>query len=521
MSRLIWKYLIFAFLLLGVQHLMFAQDAKYWIEFADKQTENYDYRTNLSPQAIENRKLLHISLSQYSDIPVSNEYLKQIETENIIPITKSKWLNAVSADLTESQIEWLRKQDFVQKIVLIDRYFKTMQVIPESIGEINYSTAISQMEPGAFEVDKLTGKGITIGVIDAGFYGSHKRKSLSRLMADGNVLAKKDFVHGDDERLFDKSFTNADSHGTRVLEMIAGKRLSNSKQFGFATEASFYLARTDDGNNEFRGEEDYWIAAMEWMDSLGTRIINTSLGYALGFDNPDENYLPSDMDGKTTMISKAAQIATNEKGILLVVSAGNEGLDPEWRIVSAPADAEGVISVGATTHSGNRASYSSIGPTSLSYLKPNISCYSSDGTSFSAPVITGFAACLMQKKPTATNREIKQIIEQSGHLYPYGNNFIGQGIPKSTKAINLINEKQVKSTIKLIKAKSNEFILLKVPMETVDNLALVFHKKNEFHVWREQTARIFNGKIKLKRPKSAVRSTVIIDGEVGYEVVWE
>ncbi len=521
MSQLIWKYLTFSLFLLTVQHPLLAQDAKYWILFSDKDTTDYDYRTNLSPESIKNRTLLNISLSQYSDIPINESYLQKIRTEDISPIVKSKWLNAVSANLTGNQISWLGQQNFVQKIVLIERYSKTAQVVLENTGETNYSTAISQMEPGAFEVDNLTGKGITIGVIDAGFYGSHKRKSLSRLMADGNILAKKDFVHGDDEGLFNNSFTNADSHGSRVLEMIAGKRLSNSKQFGFATEANFYLARTDDGNNEFRGEEDYWIAAMEWMDSLGTRIINTSLGYALGFDNPAENYLPSDMDGKTTMISRAAQIATNEKGILLVVSAGNEGLDPEWRIVSAPADAEGVISVGATTHSGNRASYSSIGPTSLPYLKPNISCYSSDGTSFSAPVITGFAACLMQKKPTATNREIKQIIEESGHLYPYGNNFIGQGIPKSTKAINLLNGKIVKSDIELVEAKNDEFVLLTVPNQSLQKTALVFHKKSEKYVWREQTVRISNGRIKLKRLKHATRSTVVIDGESGFEVVWE
>ena len=520
MKKTIISYLLFTLLMIGLQSLVFAQDAKYWIQFTDKDTAGYDYSKHLSNRAIENRKMLNIPLRQETDIPLKKEYLYKISQKNIQTISHSKWLNAVSADLDQEQIDWLKKQPYVKKVVLIDRYFRTLKFDPSD--EMAYATAISQMEPRAFGADNLTAKGVIVGVIDAGFYDCHRRKSLSSIFEEERVLGARDFVNPEREDLFRKPKTHADSHGTKVLEMIAGQKMSRSKQFGFATGASFYLARTDDGNNEFRGEEDYWIAAMEWMDSLGVRIINTSLGYALGFDDPNENYHPSDMDGKTAMISKAAQIAADEKGLLLVVSAGNEGLDPDWRIVSAPADVEGVLSVGATTHFGNRASYSSIGPTSLDYLKPNVVCYSLDGTSFSAPVITGFAACLLEKKPTATNKELIKVIEQSASLYPYGNNYVGYGVPKASKAINLLNDKTVSNNFKEKVVKGKDFVLLKASKDESVQYALVYHKTNEKHVWKEQGIKISSkGKIKLKRPKKAVRSTVIIDSENAYEIIWE
>ena len=496
-----------------------AQDAKYWILLKDKNEANYRYQDHLSPQAIANRQRLNIPLQQYTDIPVNQVYVKNLTSQGIKPIVQSKWLNAISADLDDEQISWLKKQPYIKGIVLIDTYFKTLEWNPWE--NTNYATAISQMEPNAFQKQNLNGLGVTIGVIDAGFYDSHRRRSLAEILAEKRILGVRDFVNPENKELFRQSETSSDSHGTRVVEMIAGRRLSNAKQYGLATHSSFYLARTDDGNNEFRGEEDYWVAAMEWMDSLGVRIINTSLGYSLGFDNPNENYNPEEMDGKTAIITKAAQIATDEKGILLIVSAGNEGLDPDWKIVSAPADAQGVLSVGATNRSGSKASYSSIGPETLSYLKPNVSCYSSDGTSFSAPVITGFAACLMQKDPYATNKQIAQVIEQSATLFPYGNNYIGYGIPKAARAINILNGQKVDSNIKVKNAKGKDQLVFKTKDHKAHGHALIFHKYSKRHVKKEQYLKVNKGKVKIKRPKKVTHSTVVISDQEGYEIIWE
>ena len=304
------------------------------------------------------------------------------------------------------------------------------------------------------------------------------------------------------------------------MSAIAGMNYSENKQHGLATDAQFYLARTDHGTREWRGEEDNWVAAMEWMDSLGVRLINTSLGYAKGFSNPIENYEPAQMDGQTSVVSKAAQMAVDKKGILLVVSAGNEGDDPNWRIISTPADARGVLAVGATNQKlWNKIGYSSIGPEFLPYLKPNVSCFSLYGTSLSAPVITGFAACLMQANPKLTNKEISAIIEKSAHLYPYGNNYVGYGVPLASRALALAqNPDATFRNTREVRAKGTTYSYsLKLnDGETIS----VFRKKNATHVLAQEAVRVRDGQLLLKRRTGETHTTIDLKTEV-IEVIWE
>jgi subtilisin family serine protease len=258
---------------------------------------------------------------------------------------------------------------------------------------------------------------------------------------------------------------------------------------------------------------------MEWMDSLGVRIINTSLGYSQGFDNPDENYRPEQMDGKTTAISRAAHIATEEKGLLLVVAAGNEGSTYNWKIVSAPADVQGVLSVGATTPNGIKTFYSSTGPDFLPYLKPNVSCVPqlSSGTSFSAPMITGFAACLMQFAPNKSAKEIIKAIEQSGNLYPIGNNFIGYGIPNAARALQILQGEATDRAYQNVKAKDSYLIARQAKP---DEITAVFHKSNETKVVAQEVPSANKNGFLIKKHRDALRTTVLIGDEL-WEILWE
>jgi len=239
----------------------------------------------------------------------------------------------------------------------------------------------------------------------------------------------------------------------------------------------------------------------------------------LGFDDPEENHKPEEMDGKTTMITKAAQMASDEKGLLLIVSAGNEGNDQRWGVVSAPADAAGVISVGATDPSGLKMGYSSTGPKTLEHLKPDVSCFSLGGTSFSAPVITGFAACLMQKKPDATNAELMQVIRESGHLYPYGNNYIGYGIPNSALALQLLEGEEITRKRQEIQAIGNKKSTVKIENTELEK-GVVFHKSSEKNVIEQDYVDGKKGKFEVDKPKDAVRSTLVLEDEV-VEIFWE
>lgn len=495
--------------------LVLSASPKYWIYLKNK-----DLAANpaVSPLTLENRQKLGLLLSDETDLPVKKEYEAALRGQSINIVNRSKWLNAVSANLTSEQAMKVRELDFVTDVVMIDPGFYIARTQP--IEKAQMAPVMSQVQANAFLKENITAKDVTIGVIDAGFYGADSSLSLSQVFSNKRILGVRDYVKpgrpGD--LLFSTAESFSDMHGTEVLAAISGIDHQDQVQYGMATNAKFYLARTDYSMREYRGEEDNWIAAMEWMDSLGVRLINTSLGYAKGFSDPKENYQPSQMDGKTSAISKAAQIASDKKGIMIIVSAGNEGDDKSWGIVSAPADAKGVLSVGATNGKlWNRIGYSSVGPEFLSYVKPNVSCFSLYGTSLSAPVITGFAACLLQANPQLSNKDLISLIEKSSHLYPYGNNFVGYGVPQASRALALAKAPYLPNNSKLITVKGRA---CEVDVNSEDAVVAVYRKKNEKDVIAQQVAKVQNGKVSLKRQNNEKFTTIDLRDYV-VEVEWD
>ena len=486
----------------------------YWIRFDAKNPAD---APALSPASVARRHQQNLPLDD-TDLPVSAAYLDQLKQADVQPLCQSRWLNAVSARLTAAQYARVVALPFVTGITPIDPTIVIMAT--ELPVNPQMAPVLTQIQAPDFAEAGLTGRFVNIGVIDAGFFGADSANALKHIFARQGVKRVRDYVndkktHGNLLRTLE---TMSDFHGTEVLAAIAGNDPVENIQFGLATDATFYLARTDQGNREYRGEEDNWVAAMEWMDSLGVRLINTSLGYAKGMSNPKENYEPSQMDGHTSLISRAAQIAADKKGILIVVSAGNEGDDRSWRIISTPADAQGVLAIGATNAKlWNRIGYSSIGPEALPYLKPNVSCFSLYGTSLSAPVITGFAACIMQANPKLTNKEVMDIIEKSSHLYPYGNNYVGYGVPQASRALALLRHQELPATSRQVKATGKTLVL---PVDTDETLISVFHKKDATHVIQQEAAKVSNGKLTLRRASDEKQTTV--DWKKGViEVVWE
>ena len=494
-----------------------AQTTKYWVYLSDKPTDEYDYRKHLSNKTIQNRLNFGLPLTQFTDIPLSPIYLQDLAKQGVGLINQSKWLNAVTAMLTVGQVEMLKNMPYIKAVLPMDRRVKILAFrnTPLELG-----SALAQIGATTLVEKGLTGEGIDIGVIDAGFLGAKDNDYLAHLFVEKRILGTKDLLSPNKADFFYGRETSSDDHGNTVLQMITGYD-EQKMQYGLATKANFYLARTDHGDREFRAEEDYWVASMEWMDSLGVRLINTSLGYANGFDDPKDNYQPAQMDGKTSVISQAAQIAYDQKGILLVVSAGNEGSEVDWQVVSAPADAPGVISVGAVSNSGLKAYYSSTGPENLPYLKPNVACMVQvqAGTSFSAPVITGLAACLMQNGPRVSSKEIFQIIERSGGLYPYGNNFIGYGTPQAAVALQLMEgDSLAYQTGKVVVKATNQY-QIKQKIDKKTNV-VAFHKKNSTCVLTQEIIVVMKGKYVISRKKQAVQTTVVYGKNV-IEILWQ
>jgi hypothetical protein len=200
------------------------------------------------------------------------------------------------------------------------------------------------------------------------------------------------------------------------------------------------LLRTEDAPTEYPVEEDYWIIAAEFADSVGCDVINTSLGYTT-FNDPIFNHTYSEFDGNTLRISKAANLAV-DKGMVVVCSAGNSGND-NWRYISAPSEAQNVLSVGAVNANRDTVYFSSAGFAGADIPKPDIAAMGSgttvaypygdivqrSGTSFSSPVIAGMAACLVGMYPEKTAADIIDLIRKSGDLYPGHNVKTGYGIP--------------------------------------------------------------------------------------------
>ena len=510
----------------------YAQTQKYWISFDHKEIKGYDYKNSLSEQTIVNRTSLNIPLMQVTDIPVSNAYKASLADLNISVVATSKWLNAVTAYLTSEQVEQVKALSFVTSVDPLEVYMVGASTAIDVKPELMH-TALKQMKAKSFTQAGVDGSGIRIGVIDAGFYRLQEDAATKYLVEDQRILGQRDFIDPTRKDLITVAATSSDDHGRQVVRMIAGYDTSIKAQYGMAVNASFYLARTENGDREYRGEEDMWIMAMEWMDSLGIRLISTSLGYATKMDDPSDNYKQSEIDGKTARITKAAQIAFQDKGIFLTVSAGNEG-DSEWRIISAPADAEGALSVGATNSMNwDRIYYSSIGPENLPYLKPNVSCFSPNGTSFSCPAVAGFVACLMKYDSTLTNVQLKEIMQRSAHLYPYGNNYIGYGIPQADRALELtkdINKDFGTATVvhcskKVYKAQLDKSINLELVLFNKKNETIVIepvsNSKHKMIFFDQNTTKVKKGLIKIRRTKNAARTTAVADEFMTLEIIWE
>ena len=162
------------------------------------------------------------------------------------------------------------------------------------------------------------------------------------------------------------------------------------------------------------------------------------------------------MDGKSTVLTQAIDRISGQYGVLIIVAAGNDG-DTKWRILNSPADSKSALSIGATKYkTWDDMDYSSKGPEWLGYVKPDVSCYASGGTSFSTPIITGLAACLLEKDPTLTGKELKEIIIASCNLSA-PNNHLGYGVPNAEKALQVMNNEIVEETQQIIRTEKGSY----------------------------------------------------------------
>jgi hypothetical protein len=419
----------------------------------------------------------------------------------------SNWLHAFAVKASPSY-------NLKHKLVAaIERQVVLQPLYSNQPDKVMLGFALEQIEADLLVKENFTGAGVSIGIIDGGFMNADTDPALSHLFKISSILSYRDYVTPNLEA-YKGSKALDDRHGTDVLQLIGGYNDHTKVLHGLATDAKYHLARTDHGAYESRIEEFYLIQALERMDSLGVRVVNISLGYTDGYTDTAENYSVTDMNGSTA-IARAVQIAFHEKGMLIVVAAGNDG-DKEWKVVSAPADAQGALTVGSTKYDHwSKASFSSIGPSQLAYMKPEIVCFANAGTSFSAPIITGLAAVILQKHPDLTQYQLKSIIMRSGHLYPYGNNYVGYGVPKAANILSILAGDSINSA-KELKSYKNRFSL----QVRGEKHAVLYHKSDGFRVIQEDYLELKNNKIRINRLGNARFTTVVIDNDKVIEIRW-
>ncbi len=426
------------------------------------------------------------------------------------PSSCSEWLEACTYSLNDQQLQLFQRNHITVTKCLS---FFPLGNHPKSS---NLAFALDQIKADALLSEGLSGKGVRIGIIDGGFLDADQSATLSLHFKEKRVVYYRDFVTPD-LKTYGGAVGLDDNHGTEVWELIGGLNEETGIQYGLATNSIYYLARTDHGGYERRIEEEYIIQALEEFDKQGVKLINLSLGYTDGFLDPSENHSKSEIDGKTSMLTRALDMAAREKGILIVVAAGNDG-DKKWETLSIPADAKNVLTVGASKYRiFDKINYSSIGPENLEYIKPNISVYATLGTSFAAPVITGLAACMMEYDSTLSNEQLIEVIEKSGNFYPYGNNYVGYGVPDCTKILRFLDDPDFKpESIKTYYPKGNA---LKIKENITGKTLVIYHKKDQRNVSHRVNLRPKKDRIKITRPANCRQSSVLIETEL-IEIIW-
>ena len=439
-----------AFLLL-VAGVSAQQDTlKYRISLTDKAATTYSLEQPeafLSEKAIARRMKQQLPIDS-TDLPVCSRYVEEIRRQGVGIVVTGKWENFVTVSCNDSTlIDRIAALPFVRATEKvwsapganrpsISTWRAELANKPTKYPGNVYGTAFDQIR--LCNGDKLheagfRGQGMTVAVIDAGFHNVDKIKAMKNI----RILGTKDFVNPQADLFAEHS------HGMMVLSCIGMNR--SHVMTGTAPEASFWLLRSEDEYTEHLVEQDYWAAAVEFADSVGVDVINTSLGYYT-FDDPSKNYTYRDLDGHTALMSRQASHVA-DKGMVLVCSAGNSGAG-SWKKITPPADAEHILTVGAVDKEGQLAPFSSVGPTADGRIKPDVVAVGlnadvmgtdgnqgqANGTSFATPILCGMVTCLWQACPELTAKELVDLVRRSADRSAFPDNIYGYGLPDIWKA---------------------------------------------------------------------------------------
>ncbi|TAJ13861.1 serine protease [Marinilabiliaceae bacterium JC017] len=405
----------------------------------------------LSSKAMDRREKRKIAIDE-TDLPISPEYIKEIENTGGAIVVKSKWLNTVTVQYyNQSLKDKLQQLSFVEGVELVwqqeNKELKCHQKSTENSrptsfddSNIAFDTTYYGASWNSIKLNNgqvlhelgYKGKGMDIAIIDAGFIDINTNPSLKNI----NIKGAKSFIYEDSNPY------NTDSHGVWVTSCMATNK--PGYYVGSAPEANYWLLRTENLSTEYPVEQDYWVAAAEYADSVGVDVINTSLYY---FSSKLPPYVVEreHLDGKTELATRAANMAA-AKGIFIACCAGNYPTT-----LSTPGDSPNVLTVGSVTDSGLISEFTASGITVDGRMIPDVVALGGyagvidvdgqvsfrSGTSYACPTLCGLSACLWQAFPELSNHELLDIIRQSADRYNHPELPYACGIPDMAKAFKL------------------------------------------------------------------------------------
>ena len=415
--------------------------AKYWVFFSDRGEEAARHPVPISAQAEARRALRgRPEAAARADLPVSPAYRAALEALAVEVVVESRWLNAVSARLTPEQRAAMAALPFVQGVRPVARLASSAAPSLTPLappGGLDYGPSALQLQLVRADrtlEDGYDGEGVRLGYLDTLFDFAHP--ALVHVSASGRLLGVEDFTGQAQDNY----------HGLATTSVALG--FAEGQLVGPAHAAEVLAATTEYAPTETHAEEDFFVAGLEWLEAGGADVVNVSLGYS-EFDPGEGDYTYEDMDGNTTIVTRAVDEAA-ALGVAVVTSAGNRGNDA-WQYITAPADADSVIAVAAVTASGERASFSGLGPTADGRLKPDVAALGVDvyfarpgadyafgnGTSFSAPMVAGIVCQLLQANPTLNPIEVRDLLRQTASQAAAPDSLLGWGIVDAPAALAL------------------------------------------------------------------------------------
>ncbi len=415
----------------------------FFVSFTDKPEKS---APALSPRAVEQRAKWDIP-TDAMDYPVAHLYVDSLRRMGAKVFHTSRWFNGATVEMSDELASKVQALDFVDAVEMTrdnseSLYASKRRVITREETSDDPGI-ITEQQLGLYNLLPLheagfEGEGILMAVCDGGFYNANILTCFRQEQELGHFDFTDDAVD---------IYGHTGTHGTECLSTISG---STTIYKGAATKANYYLMRSEESNTESPKEMDNLVVALETADSLGVNVFSVSLGYAY-FDNDKWSLNKNtDLDGKTTRVSRAATIAAR-KGMLVCVAAGNEG-NNAWRTISVPADADSILTVGAVSTWGEIGDFSSYGPSSDGRIKPEVcavgvwtqlihpggNVVASNGTSFATPLLAGLAASLWSALPDENAMQIRSRIIRSADRYlnPDMDQY-GYGIPDAWKAYTM------------------------------------------------------------------------------------